>query len=143
MNKTVKFHESLQKGAPHRGLPVSQSRATSQMIPSAPLGSTREAQTVRSSAALHCTGFKIWVPTDLRYAATALRVSLRPLLPEAATNSWDVEFLDVTKYWHTPRPDQQNGPAVEIAKPWIGSESASCDPCRCDVQQLWREHFNR
>ena len=31
------------------------SRATSQMIPSAPLGSAREAQTARSSAALHCT----------------------------------------------------------------------------------------
>ena len=80
-------------------------------------------------------GFKMWVPTDLRYTATPLRVTLRLLLAEAAARSWDVEFFDVTSaYWHELGPEQHNGPlllpppTLEIAKPWIVLESASCDP---------------
>ena len=62
-------------------------------IPSAPPGSTSEAQTEGLIASLH--SFKRWVPTDLRYAATPLRVKLRLFWAEVAAPSLDVECFDV------------------------------------------------
>ena len=73
---------------------------------------------VQCPVAMH--GFKMLVPTDLLYAATPLRVTLRLLLVEAAARSWDVEFFDVTEaFWYTPWPVAST--RVEIAKlDWSG-----------------------
>ena len=103
-------------------------------IPSAPPGSTSEAQTEGLIASLQCIASR-----------------------DGAAPTWDVECFDVTKaYWHTPWPEQQNGPLfllpphplhptrVEIATSWIGLEKAHHVILggRRD-QQLWQEHFNK
>ena len=83
IKKMLTFHESPPQDAPHRDLPVIT------LVPRGPDGK------VKCRIAMH--GFKRWVLTDSRYAATPLRVTLRLRLGEAAERSWDVEFFDVTK----------------------------------------------
>ena len=63
--------------------------------------------TVKCRIAVH--GFLKWFPTDPRCAATPLRVTLRLLLAEAAAQSRDAEFFDVTMACkHTPCTENFN-----------------------------------
>ena len=84
-------------------------------------------------------GFKIWVPTDLRYAANPLRVTLRLA---------DVEFFGVAKAcWHTLEPEPQNAPLFLF--PWRSRNPGLVWKAHRVIlgdrrtQQLWQEHFNK
>ena len=113
-------------------------------IPPAPSGSTREAQTARSSAKLRCTVSRYGSQqTDLRYAAPPLRVTLR-----LAALRWDVEFFDVAKaHSHTPSFEPQNGPLFLFPRrsrnPGLLWKAHRVIPGDRRAQQLWQEHFNK
>ena len=137
IKKMLTFHESPPQDAPHRDLPVIT------LVPRGPDGK------VKCRIAMH--GFKRWVLTDSRYAATPLRVTLRLRLGEAAERSWDVAFFDVTKaYWNTPRSKQQNRsvfvmppPAWRSRNPGLVRKAHRVIPGDRRAQQLWQEHFNQ
>ena len=79
VNSMLTFHESLPQDARSPSHCFWCHQVNARQIPSSPCGSDKRGPDGKVKCRLAVHVFKKWVPTDLRFAATPLRVTLRVL----------------------------------------------------------------